>query len=125
MTKKVLIIEDNENNRYLLNFLLQLQGYEVILAEDGIEGIQKAQNHLPDFILLDIQLPGMDGFEVAKRMKQDELLKKIPIIAVTAYAMTGDKEKILSSNFNGYIAKPIDPDNFIDKMNKALDAIGK
>ncbi len=116
MSQKVLVIEDNAQNMYLIHFLLQSHGYTVIEAENGIVGIQKAKDEQPDIILLDIQLPEMDGYEIARIMKSTPEINKIPIIAVTSYAMAGDKEKILAAGATDYIEKPINPETFIDQI---------
>jgi CheY-like chemotaxis protein len=120
MKKKVLIIEDNKQNMYMLSFLLESENYTIIQAYDGITGINAAINEKPDIILLDIQLPEMDGYTVAIKLKGNEELKNIPIIAVTSYAMPGDKEKAIECGAIGYIEKPINPDTFISQMESFL-----
>lgn len=120
MKKTILIIEDNEQNMYLTTFLLEKHGFEINQARSGPAGIEAARNQQPDLILLDIQLPGMDGYQVAKALKQDQTLSSIPIVAVTSYAMAGDREKILAAGCNGYIEKPIDPYNFVNQISKFL-----
>lgn len=112
MNHTILMIEDNEQNRYLATFLLERRGYRVVSAPDGPTGIALAQSLLPDLILLDIQLPGMDGYAVARALRAIEGLRDTPLIAVTSYAMVGDREKSLASGCNGYIEKPINPDTF-------------
>jgi len=114
--KKILVIEDNSQNTYLLTFLLEKEGFCVLQADNGNSGLKKAEKDYPDLILLDIQLPVMDGYEVASRLKKNPVTEKIPIIAVTSYAMPGDKEKAISSGCDGYIEKPIDPDIFISQI---------
>lgn len=116
----VLYIEDNEQNYYLVNVLLKTKDYSVLWAQDGQEGIEKADQSRPDLILLDIQLPVMDGYEVAGRLRSNPELTKIPIVAVTSYAMSGDREKALSAGCNGYIEKPIDPDTFLAQIDMYL-----
>lgn len=116
MKLKVLIIEDNEQNMYMLSFLLQNNNYEVIQAFNGLDGIKLATEVSPDVILLDIQLPEMDGYQVARELKKNKDLSQILIIAVTSHAMVGDREKAMSSGAAGYIEKPVDPDNFIQRM---------
>ncbi|MGE0018894.1 MAG: response regulator [Draconibacterium sp.] len=116
MKLKALIIEDNEQNMYMLSFLLEKNNYEVIQAYNGLDGIRAAVEHLPDVILLDIQLPELDGYQIAHELSRRSDLKSIPIIAVTSHAMVGDREKAMASGATGYIEKPIDPDNFIQKM---------
>jgi two-component system cell cycle response regulator DivK len=120
MSDTLLIIEDNEQNFYMMRFLLEKNGFEVIGAETGREGIEKALHYRPDAILLDIQLPEMDGYAVAEKLKRHESLQGIPIIAVTSYAMVGDREKILSAGATGYIEKPINPDTFVNEIKSHL-----
>jgi two-component system, cell cycle response regulator DivK len=117
---KVLYIEDNEQNFYLIKVLLNTRGFEVQWARDGQEGIDKANQSKPDLILLDIQLPNLDGYEVARRLRSNPALTKIPIVAVTSYAMHGDREKTLNAGCNGYIEKPINPDTFLAQITKYL-----
>jgi CheY-like chemotaxis protein len=120
MKGKVLVIEDNEQNLYLVTFLLQSHGYDVIAARNGAEGIASAKSGKPDLILLDIQLPLMDGYTVAKALRDNPGLIETPIIAVTSYAMTGDREKALLAGCNGYIEKPINPDTFMSQIEELL-----
>lgn len=120
LKRKILIIEDNEQNLYLATFLLEKNGHEIIAAGTGPEGIELATQIEPDLILLDIQLPGMDGFEVLDHLRKDQSLGMVPIIAVTSHAMTGDRERILSAGCTGYIEKPIDPDSFLNDVEAFL-----
>lgn len=120
MKPKVLVIEDNEQNMYLVTFILEKSGYEVIQAQDGQEGIGLADQVKPDIILLDIQLPNMDGYAVAQEIKANPGLDGIPIIAVTSYAMAGDRERIIAAGCEGYIEKPIDPDTFMRQVKQFL-----
>lgn len=120
MSSKVLIIEDNLQNMYMITFLLESYGYRVLKAFSGIEGIEKAKIDAPDIILLDIQLPQMDGYTIARKLREIESLKSTSIIAVTSYAMPGDKEKALASGATGYIEKPINPDTFVSEMEAFL-----
>lgn len=120
MNKKVLIIEDNEQNMYLLTYLLESEGYTVYQAYSGVSGIIAANEQIPDIVLLDIQLPEMDGYAVAGKLRENELLRDTAIIAVTSYAMPGDKEKALESGATGYIEKPINPETFMDQMNSFI-----
>ncbi|MBD2105427.1 response regulator [Nodosilinea sp. FACHB-13] len=122
MTKTILLIEDNPQNRYLAQFLLEHRGHKVLQAETGPEGLKLAAIARPDLILLDIQLPGMDGHAVARALKSDPQLKLIPIVAVTSYAMVGDREKCLAAGAEGYIEKPIDPESFGDEVEQFLPA---
>lgn len=119
--KKILLIEDNEQNRYLATFLLQHNGYEVVTALSGAEGITMAATTRPDLVLLDIQLPEMDGHAVARILKSDDQLKFIPIVAVTSYAMVGDREKCIAAGIEGYIEKPINPDTFVQEIESFLN----
>ncbi len=118
MSRRVLLIEDNEQNRYLAAFLLQQHGHVVESASDGLRGVEVARELLPDAILLDIQLPGMDGYDVARALREIPALRDTPIIAVTSYAMPGDREKSLAAGCSGYVEKPIDPDTFVDEISK-------
>lgn len=117
---KVLLIEDNAQNRYLARFLLEHHGHEVTQAETGPEGLALAATFRPDLILLDIQLPGMDGHEVARRLKADDALRHIPVVAVTSYAMVGDREKCREAGAEGYIEKPINPETFVAELARFL-----
>ena len=121
MKIKTLIIEDNENNMYLISFLLQNNNHEIFQAYDGQEGVELSKTVQPDLILLDIQLPKMNGYEVARKIRKDESLSKVPIVAITSYAMPGDKEKALASGCTGYIKKPINPDTFLGEIEGYLD----
>lgn len=118
--RRILLIEDNEQNRYLATFLLQARGWEVVHASDGRSGIALAGQCSPALILLDIQLPQMDGYEVARALKADPAVAPIPIVAVTSYAMVGDREAALAAGCQGYIEKPIDPDTFVDAVEAHL-----
>ncbi len=116
MNDTLLIIEDNPDNYYLMKFLLEKNNYIVIGADNGIDGIEIALSHPIKAILLDIQLPEMDGYEVARRIRKNKSLEDIPIIAVTSYAMVGDKEQAIKAGANGYIEKPINPDTFVSEI---------
>jgi two-component system cell cycle response regulator DivK len=125
MTHTVLLIEDNEQNRYLATFLLERHGYSVAAAPDGPRGIAMAESMAPDLILLDIQLPGMDGYAVARALRGIAILRETPIIAVTSYAMVGDREKSLAAGCDGYIEKPINPETFVAEIELVCAATGK
>ncbi len=116
MRTKVLVIEDNEQNLYLTTFLLESAGLEVIQARDGRKGIDAAHRLTPDLILLDIQLPSMDGYAVARELRKDARLVHIHIVAVTSYAMLGDRDKAMKAGCTGYIEKPINPETFLDDI---------
>lgn len=120
MDKKILLIEDNEQNRYLTVFLLNKSGYTVVEAPDGPRGIELARADHFDLILLDIQLPVMDGYAVAEELRRAASTRDVPIIAVTSYAMTGDREKAIDSGCNGYLVKPINPDTFVSEIERYI-----
>lgn len=120
MKARILLIEDNEQNRYLARFLLEQGGHEVLQAETGPLGLEMAANARPDLILLDIQLPGMDGHAVARNLKSNVELQSIPVVAVTSYAMAGDREKCLEAGAEGYIEKPINPETFLAEIEAFL-----
>ena len=120
MRPKILVIEDNEQNLYLTTFILEKHGYEVIQAREGGEGIRLAGQTEPDLILLDIQLPEMDGYAVAHALRSNPALERVPIVAVTSYAMVGDRERILAAGCTGYIEKPINPDTFVAQVEACL-----
>ncbi len=118
--KKILVVEDNATNMYLINFILEKNGYGVIQARTGEEGVELAIKEKPDLILMDIQLPGIDGLEATRRIRNSKADGKIPIIAVTASAMPGDRERVLKAGCTGYIEKPINPETFIAEIKKHL-----
>jgi CheY-like chemotaxis protein len=120
MKGTILLIEDNEQNRYLATFLLEQRGYEVVPAVSGPLGIEAARRIRPDVIALDIQLPGMDGYAVARALKGDPGVQQIPIVAVTSYAMVGDREQALAAGCDGYIEKPINPETFVSEIERFL-----
>lgn len=120
MAKKILIVEDNDLNMKLFNDLLQAHGYETVQTVDGRDALKLVREHSPDLILMDIQLPEISGLEVTKMIKADDDLKNIPVIAVTAYAMKGDEEKIREGGCEGYIAKPISVPHFLETVQKFL-----
>lgn len=120
MRDPLLIIEDNVQNLYMMRFLLEKSGFSVIGAENGREGIETALRHRPQAILLDIQLPEMDGYAVAEELKKHPELAEVPIVAVTSYAMVGDRERILAAGASGYIEKPINPDTFVAEIIRYL-----
>jgi len=118
--KRVLVVDDNEANIHLVRFILEKNGYEVIEARNGIKGVEAAVSEKPDLVLLDIQLPDIDGLEVARRIRASEADGKTPIIALTSYAMTGDRERILTAGCNGYLAKPINVKTFMTEIERYL-----
>ncbi|MGQ0443163.1 MAG: response regulator [Methylophilaceae bacterium] len=116
----VLIIEDNENNLELIKFILEQAGYTTRFTMTGLEGLQQVLTIPPDFVILDIQLPDINGLEVLKRIRAHPVGKAIPIIAMTSYAMSGDKEKLMAAGCTGYIEKPIDPMLVIGQIQQVL-----
>ena len=120
MSRPILIIEDNAQNYYLMRYLLEQNGYSVVAAQDGRQGIELACSSTPLAILLDIQLPLMDGYAVARELRKCRDLDAVPIIAVTSYAMMGDREKALDAGATDYVEKPIDPDTFVDRVRRHL-----
>src|SRR2546423_5527046 len=120
VAKKVLIVEDNELNMKLFNDLLEAHGYFTLQTKDGVEALRMARTHRPDLILMDIQLPEVSGLEVTKWLKEDEDLRSIPIIAVTAFAMKGDEQKIRDGGCEAYIAKPISVASFMSTVERFL-----
>ncbi|MBA7640052.1 Polar-differentiation response regulator DivK [subsurface metagenome] len=118
--KKVLVVEDNEDNLYLIRFILEGNGFEVIEARDGAEGVELAINKKPDLILMDIQLPDINGMEVTRRIRASEADSDIPIIALTSYAMTGDREQALNAGCTGYLEKPINTETIMAEIKKYL-----
>ena len=121
MSKTVLIVEDNELNRKLFHDLLEAHGYDTLETRDGMEALKIAREHRPDLILMDIQLPEVSGLEVTKWIKEDDELRAIPIIAVTAFAMKGDEEKIRQGGCEAYIAKPISVAKFMETVDQFLN----
>jgi len=115
--KKILIVEDNENNLYLIKFILEKNGFSTVIAKTGEEGVKMALEENPDLILMDIQLPDINGMEATKRIRALESTKS-QIVAVTSYAMPGDREKVIEAGCNGYIEKPINPESFISEIEK-------
>jgi CheY-like chemotaxis protein len=120
MNQRILVIEDNEQNMYLVNFILEKFGYQVIQARSGDEGIRLARQQMPDLVLLDIQLPVMDGYSVARELRKMKEMAQIPIVAVTSYAMPGDREQAINAGCSGYIEKPINPETFMIEVEHFL-----
>jgi two-component system, cell cycle response regulator DivK len=124
MKPKILLVEDNEQNRYLAQYILEDAGMEVVCAVTGVEGLAMARSSRPDLILLDIQLPEMDGYQVLAKLKTDPELAAIPVVAVTSFAMPGERQRALEGGCLGYIEKPIPPD-FDAQVRALLNAGGK
>lgn len=120
MKKTALIIEDNPDNLILISDILEMNGYKTIAAEEGQPGFELAEKELPDFIILDIQLPDIDGYAVLKKLRASEKTQSIPVIAMTSYAMAGDRERLLNAGCNAYVEKPIDPGKVMDQIRQAI-----
>ena len=120
MSKRILVIEDTEDNRTIIRDLRTSAGYEMIEALDGAAGLAMAIEHKPDLILMDIQLPVLDGYEATRRIKADPALAHIPVIAVTSYALAGDEAKTKAAGCNGYVAKPFSPRQLLAKVREFL-----
>jgi two-component system, cell cycle response regulator DivK len=118
MRKRILVVEDDEDNRRIMRDLLTTVGYEVIEAATGEEGVSMAEIHAPDLILMDIQLPGLDGYEATRRIKTNAALLQIPIIAVTSYALSGDDVKAFEAGCNAYVSKPFSPRALLAKIRE-------
>jgi len=116
MQGRILVIEDNPQNLELMCYLLRAFGHTVLAARDGAEGIEMSRREMLDVIICDVHLPGVDGYQVAQHLKKHPVLRQIPLVAVTALAMVGDREKLLSAGFDGYIDKPIDPERFVKQI---------
>lgn len=121
MAGRILVIEDNSINLQLITYLLRAFNHKVLTASNGSEGIAVAQRERVDLIICDVHLPGMDGYEVARHLKGHPLLRRVPLVAVTALAMVGDREKVLAAGFDYYISKPINPEVFIKQINAFMD----
>jgi CheY-like chemotaxis protein len=115
-TTKILVIEDNADNRFLITYLLRASGYEPMVATNGFEGLAMAKQELPDLVLCDIHMPNKSGYDVACDFKSNPNLWSVPLVAITSYAMVGDRELILASGFDMYVAKPIDPETFVHEI---------
>jgi two-component system cell cycle response regulator DivK len=124
MTQRILVVEDTPDNRQIMRDVLTSAGYDLIEAADGSEGLKLAGAHQPDLILMDIQLPSMDGLETTRRLKADPSLKHIPVIAVTSYALSGDETKTREAGCDGYLAKPFSPRRLLDLVKSYLPKNG-
>ena len=120
MKQTILVIEDQEDNRRIFRDLLTSAGYDVIEAVNGVEGVSAAETHNPDLILMDIQLPGIDGYEATRRIKANPNLQKIPIIVVTSYALSGDDVKAFEAGCDAYVSKPFIPRELLAKIREYL-----
>lgn len=120
MSTRILVVEDDAQNSYLIGFILEKSGYEVVAAADGEQAVAAVEAGRPDLILMDMLLPKMNGYEATRIIKARPDMEGIPIIALTAYSMKGDREKILEAGCDGYISKPIDPETFVSQMEEFL-----
>ncbi|HEV8718041.1 MAG TPA: response regulator [Candidatus Binatia bacterium] len=120
MSKRILVVEDEEDNRRIVRDLLTSVGYEIIEAVTGEEGVKAAETQLPDLILMDIQLPGLDGYEATRQIRANPALRQVPIIAVTSYALSGDDVKAFEAGCNGYVSKPFSPRALLAKIREYL-----
>ena len=116
----ILIVEDNETNLYMVKFILENNGHEVLEARTGTEGVESAIRDRPDLVIMDIQLPDVDGLEATRRIRASEANGELPIVALTSYAMSGDRESALAAGCTGYIEKPIDPETFVAQVEQYL-----
>lgn len=120
MSPSILLVEDVEDNRELARLLLETEGFDVVEAHTGAEAVEQALSCHPSLILMDLSLPGMDGWEAARRIRESGKLDGVPIVAVTAHAMSGDRERVMTAGFQGYIAKPIEVGTFVEQVRRFL-----
>ena len=119
---RILVVEDNPKNMKLIRDVLQFKGFDILEAQSGEEGIEVARGERPTLVLMDVQLPGIDGLEAMKAIKDDEITQDIPVVALTAYAMKGDREQLLAEGFDGYISKPVDIKTLVGTITGYLPA---
>lgn len=117
---RILLIEDNEANLYLIRYMLEKHKHEVLIAKEGILGVELALKEQPDLVIMDVQLPDINGLEATRRIRSQEDGSHLKIVALTSYAMTGDREKALNAGCDGYMEKPIDPEKFVPELEKFL-----
>lgn len=120
MGKRILIVEDNPQNRYLVSFLLEQQGYELSIAEDGAQALEMLEDDAPDLILMDMQLPKIDGYEATRRIKADERLRDIPLVALTAHSMRRDEQRAIDAGCDEFVTKPVDADGLLALVGRLL-----
>lgn len=125
MIRVILVVEDNENNRYLTTFLLERGGFRVVHARSGREALEVALRERPHLVLMDIQLPEMDGYQATAHLRSHPDLRTVPVVGVSSYATASDREKALKAGFAGYLEKPIDPDTFVADVAAFLPAVGE
>lgn len=123
MKATILLVEDNTESRYLFSFILKRAGCEVIQAQNGLEALEHVKTSIPDIIIMDIQMPVLDGYETVARMRTDPRLARIPVVGLSAFAMASDREKALQVGFTGYIEKPIELDSFLQELSTYLPAL--
>ncbi|MGE5385469.1 MAG: response regulator [Betaproteobacteria bacterium] len=122
MPARILIAEDHPSSLELMQYLLRMSGYETLLAKDGVEALEMIRREHPDLVVCDLQMPKVDGYGVLEGLRADPESRNIPIIAVTAFSMVGDRERVLSAGFDGYQSKPIEPEVFVAQMEQHLPA---
>jgi two-component system cell cycle response regulator DivK len=122
MGKRILLVEDDAQNSYLIRFILERSGYTVVSVGDGVRAVEAAASESPDLVLMDMLLPRMNGYDATRAIKADPDTAEITVIALTAYSMKGDRERILEAGCEGYISKPIDPETFVSQMEEFLPA---
>jgi CheY-like chemotaxis protein len=120
MTGKIVLVEDNKPIREMVKYILKEAGHDVVVAKDGPEGLDVIKAEHPDLVLLDLDLPGADGFQVLDGVRAEPQIQRTPLVAFTAFAMVGEKQRVLAAGFDGYIAKPIDPEGFISEIERYL-----
>ena len=120
MPARILIVEDNPTNLSLMAYLLNAFGHEVMTAVDGLDALEKFRPRPPDLVLMDVQMPRMDGYATARKLKDDPSFPAVPLVAVTAFAMVGDRDRVLRAGFDGYVSKPIDPETFVTDIDDFL-----
>jgi len=118
---RVLVVENKPENLELLVYILSAFGHQPLVAHDGVEGVAAARELRPDIVVMDLQMPRMDGYQAARALKGDPELRHIPLLAVSAYAMVGDRETVMASGFDGYLTKPIDPETFVHDVEQLLE----
>jgi len=124
MPARILIVEDNADNLELARYLLASAGYQVLLATDGAKGLEIAQHEVPDLIISDLQMPVMDGYALIAELKRSQRCKHIPVLALTAFSMPGDRDDVMRAGFTGYLSKPIEPELFVGQITALLGAGG-
>lgn len=116
----ILVVEDNDDSRQLMEYILRSQGHRTLVAGDGAEAVELAREHEPDLVLMDIQMPGMDGYQALQSIREQSDSRAPKMVAVTAFAMVGDRDQVIRAGFDGYISKPIEPRSFADEVGRFL-----